>query len=1052
MKKKIRAFSRRSFSLFLALTMVLSLSLANAYAADTDTENLLMNGDFETGNYDGWTVNVSDDQVFGEWSVRTDEWDSNVTNYLQLSNYTGAGRLTAEAVQTIELKAGTYTASVKSAGADEGGTASSLLLSAVSEETTLAEKAVPLNGWSEWTTTEVSFTLEEDASVTVGITGKLADSSYCDLDDASLVLVSDGDAEENGEGYTITAVPSTVDITAGDTVTLNITVKDSGTEVTDLAAAGLSMTTWSDYYESNGHGDGNADAVIASPNDLATTVTLPSEGIYYLVTELYDSEWNVLTSVTTTLNVAAAAPEEGDDTVVEADINVEKVPGLSDDFIMGMDISSVISEFNSGVTYQDFDGNIIDNVSDFCKFLAECGVTHVRVRVWNDPYDSNGNGYGGGDNDIETAVKIAEGCADAGLKMLVDFHCSDFWTDPSKQQTPKAWEGYTLDKKADALKSFLTDSLTKLAATGADIDMVQVGNETNNAFIGESDTADMCTLFNAGSEAIRAFNDSIKVVIHVTNPESSNMTKWAGILDSNNVDYDVLATSYYPSWHGTLANLKSQLQTVKDTYGKDVMVAETSYAFTLEDTDGHDNTIHEGNNTDMMTETQYPFTPQGQASFLRDVIDTVNQAGGLGVYYWESAWITVGDTTGLEGEEYSARVDANKELWEKYGSGWASSYSAQYDPDDAGLWYGGSAVDNQAMFDSDGSALASINVWKLVKTGAVSNHVSVDAIVSPSETIEAGEGYTLPEVVTVTYNSGEVEEEVSWNESDISTANPDIAGTYVINGTVTFSKEVDSGEYAGKSSAPVTFTLTVKEPNRIPADVAGFEVADDSAFTIVGTGINLPATDDPKEGSRSMHWYSAAAEVDTVTYDTPITLEPGRYTFEISAQGYTGDTVSVRILDTAGEVLFSGDPVSMAGWAVWQTPSISFALSEKTDVLVQIEVDMQAEGWGTADCMYLYRTGDVTTEPEDPAEPEIPADPTVPSTDVSDNVGQTGGQADKPSGSLSSEKETGNSTDSGSSAAPKTGVSENVGIWIFLLAAAGVAIIKYVRFTEKQKN
>lgn len=939
MNKKNRGLGRKFFSLLLALTMVLSMVMVNVSAADM--ENLFTNGDFETGDASGWTVNAAADQVFGEWNVKTDEWDSNRTHFLQLSNYTGVEDMAVEAVQTLELKAGNYTASIQSAGANEGSNLSSLSLSAVSGNTVLEEADIALNGWSVWETSEISFTLDEDTEVTVGVTGTLADSSYCDLDNA--VLISVGDGNEGGTS-------------------------------------------------------------------------------------------------------------DEDDTAVEADINVEKVPGLSDDFIMGMDISSVISEFNSGVTYQDFDGNIIDNVSDFCKFLAECGVTHVRVRVWNDPYDSNGNGYGGGDNDIETAVKIAEGCADAGLKMLVDFHCSDFWTDPSKQQTPKAWEGYTLDKKADALKSFLTDSLTKLAATGADIAMVQVGNETNNAFIGESDTADMCTLFNAGSEAIRAFNDSIKVVIHVTNPESSNMTRWAGILDSNNVDYDVLATSYYPSWHGTLANLKSQLQTVKDTYGKDVMVAETSYAFTLEDTDGHDNTIHEGNNTDMMTETQYPFTPQGQASFLRDVIDTVNQAGGLGVYYWESAWITVGDTTGLEGEEYSARVDANKELWEKYGSGWASSYSAQYDPDDAGLWYGGSAVDNQAMFDSDGSALASINVWKLVKTGAVSNHVSVDAIVSPSETIEAGEGYTLPEVVTVTYNSGEVEEEVSWNESDISTANPDIAGTYVINGTVTFSKEVDSGEYAGKSSAPVTFTLTVKEPNRIPADVAGFEVADDSAFTIVGTGINLPATDDPKEGSRSMHWYSAAAEVDTVTYDTPITLEPGRYTFEISAQGYTGDTVSVRILDTAGEVLFSGDPVSMAGWAVWQTPSISFALSEKTDVLVQIEVDMQAEGWGTADCMYLYRTGDVTTEPEDPAEPEIPADPTVPSTDVSDNVGQTGGQADKPSGSLSSEKETGNSTDSGSSAAPKTGVSENVGIWIFLLAAAGVAIIKYVRFTEKQKN
>ena len=127
---------------------------------------------------------------------------------------------------------------------------------------------------------------------------------------------------------------------------------------------------------------------------------------------------------------------DDDDTPVEADINVEKVSNLSDDFIMGMDISSVISEFASGLTYQDFNGNEINNITDFCKLLKECGVTHIRVRVWNDPYTDDGKGYGGGNNDIDTAVEIAKGCQAAGLKMLVDFHCSDFGQIP-KQQAPK---------------------------------------------------------------------------------------------------------------------------------------------------------------------------------------------------------------------------------------------------------------------------------------------------------------------------------------------------------------------------------------------------------------------------------------------------------------------------------------------------------------------------------------------------------------------------------------------------------------------------------------
>ena len=114
------------------------------------------------------------------------------------------------------------------------------------------------------------------------------------------------------------------------------------------------------------------------------------------------------------------------------------------------------------------------------------------------------------------------------------------------------------------------------------------------------------------------------------------------------------------------------------------MVAETSYAFTLDDTDGHENTIREGNNDTMQSGKQYPFSPQGQASYLRDLIDVVNSAGGLGVYYWESAWFTVGDTTGLTGDDYDAKVADNTTKWETYGSGWASSYSAQYEPEDAG--------------------------------------------------------------------------------------------------------------------------------------------------------------------------------------------------------------------------------------------------------------------------------------------------------------------------------------------------------------------------------
>ena len=768
---------------------------------------------------------------------------------------------------------------------------------------------------------------------------------------------------DGADAYRIEVTADNTSPKAGDTVHFTAKVFKGDTEITDLGAEGVELWWWPDQW-TEGHKDGLIDSVLSdnSGQVFEVDMTLPSVGNYYIVAQL-EADGNELTRAMIPFAVTEAeTPDPGEDDTegyVQGDINVKKVEDLSEDFIMGLDISSVISEFNSGVTYQDFDGNVIDNISDFCKFLKDdCGITNIRVRVWNDPYDSEGNGYGGGDNDVETAVKIAEGCADAGLKMLVDFHYSDFWADPSKQQPPKAWEDYGLEEKEEAIRTFTTDSLEKIAATGAEIDMVQVGNETTNSFVGETGTnyADMCTLFNAGAKAIRDFDKNIRIVIHFTNPERTNqLVNWAERLQNNNVDYDILATSYYPYWHGTLENLKSQFQTVREEYGKDVMVAETSYAYTLNDTDGHDNTVRVGQNDNV---TSYEFSEQGQADCIRDIIAAVSEAGGLGVYYWEPAWITVGDTTGLEGDAYDARVEENKNLWETYGSGWASSYSGEYDPDDAGVWYGGSAVDNQAMFDADGAALASLHVWDYVKTGAVSDKISAESIETVSETIEKNGSYTLPDTVNVSYSDGTtVAENVVWNEEDAAAVNTSLPGTYVVRGTVTFSKEVTAGSYEGFTEAETTFTLTVKgkeETNLITdADAAGFENGSD--FTV--SNITIPNAENVYEGAYSAHWYQAEGGSGSFIYNVPLALEPGWYTFSAAAMGETGDQVTLNILDEEEQVLFAGDPTELTGWtnntAEWLTPSVTFYLEAQTTVKLQGSVDILAGGWGAVDSMRL---------------------------------------------------------------------------------------------------
>lgn len=403
-------------------------------------------------------------------------------------------------------------------------------------------------------------------------------------------------------------------------------------------------------------------------------------------------------------------------------ITVEKIENLREDFIMGADISSYLSIVESGAVFRDWEGNIIDNET-FFNLLKEAGLNCARIRVWNNPYDKNGNGYGGGNCDLETAKTLGTWATAAGLGVCIDFHYSDFWADPSKQQAPKEWKGYNVEQKAEALKEYTLESLKTLLDSGVNVAMVQIGNETTSAFCGVTDWVDRCTLFSAGSEAVRQiaaeYEREIQVGIHFTNPEKGTYEFFASKLEENGVDYDVFASSYYPFWHGTLENLTKQLTKVAEGYGKQVLVAETSWAYTLEDGDGHGNTVGSGT-----FGLAYDVSVQGQADEIQSVIQAVADVGdaGIGIMYWEPAWIPV-QTYDWKAADAEKVLTSNKEAWEKYGSGWATSYAGEYDPNDAGKWYGGSAVDNQALFDFDGNPLESLKTFGYVYTGAVDGEV-----------------------------------------------------------------------------------------------------------------------------------------------------------------------------------------------------------------------------------------------------------------------------------------------------------------------------------------
>ena len=371
------------------------------------------------------------------------------------------------------------------------------------------------------------------------------------------------------------------------------------------------------------------------------------------------------------------------------------VDSPSEDFVLGMDASCVPALEKSGVTYYNYDGQ----QQDVFQILAQAGMQYIRVRVWNNPYDEEGHGFGGGNCDIHNAIEIGKRATKYGMKLLVDFHYSDFWADPGKQFAPRAWENMDVHEKADALYTYTRQCLMMLKQAGVEVGMVQVGNETNTAMAGEQGFDKMHLLFSAGAKAIREVLPEALVVLHFTNPEKAgSYEKYAKLLQDYQVDYDVFASSYYPHWHGSLENLSACLTHISETYHVKVMVAETSYSYTYADTDFSPNSV----SAQAPGATPYPISVQGQTEFIRDIIKTVAQIpGGIGVFYWEGTWISVGQTS----------WEDNHNLWEKYGSGWASSYASDYDPQDAGKYYGGCGVENQALFDPSGRPLSSLQTF-----------------------------------------------------------------------------------------------------------------------------------------------------------------------------------------------------------------------------------------------------------------------------------------------------------------------------------------------------
>jgi len=372
--------------------------------------------------------------------------------------------------------------------------------------------------------------------------------------------------------------------------------------------------------------------------------------------------------------------------------------------MLGADMSFTAQELASGNTFSD--QGVTANPIDI---MANHGAGWARLRLWVNPPP----GY----SDLQADLALAQTVKQAGLKLYLDIHYSDFWADPGKQCIPAGWPD-TFPALPEKVESYTQQVISAFAAQGTPVDMVSIGNEVTNGMLWSYDSAAAgdwpdfgCTgtpgqggyldwtsntsatgwanftqLLKAGIAGAEAGNPAghqLLIAVHTDlgggeTPSGANDTEKSQYfyqqLEAYGVPFDVIALSYYPLYQGSLSGMRATVDNLATTVGKPIVLAETEYAWTLADGNAVGNDTWEP--SDLLD--GYPASPGGQISFVNDELSILAAAPnglGDGIFWWEPEWIP--------------------------GVNWAPDASPAGSPDT-----------NMTLFDFQGRALPSIAIFQ----------------------------------------------------------------------------------------------------------------------------------------------------------------------------------------------------------------------------------------------------------------------------------------------------------------------------------------------------
>ena len=421
-------------------------------------------------------------------------------------------------------------------------------------------------------------------------------------------------------------------------------------------------------------------------------------------------------------------------------------------FIKGADVSMLKQLEDNGAKFYDENNKETECMS----ILKNNGVNYIRIRTWVNPVDEKGKPLGGGNNNKETTVFLIERAKKLGFKVLLDFHYSDFWADPAKQDKPALWKDLKGVQLENKLYEYTKDILLTLKEKNISPDMVQIGNELNGGMVwpngktwkqGDESIGGydgFIGLLNAGIKAVKEITPNAKIMIHLANGGDNELYRRVfDQITAKKVDFDIIGLSFYPYWHGTFDDLQKNLNDISKRYNKDVIVVEIAYAYTLKDGDGFSNIF--GANEEITG--GHIASVESQKTIIKKVMNTlanVPNGKGKGFFYWEPDWIPTDGAGWKTGE----------------GNGW----------------------DNQAMFDFKGKVLDSLKVF--MENPNTPLDKSLIKSINPIEIkIYINENPKLPSKVDVITDNGSIDKsDVRWES--FSSDSLKKTGKFTINGIV----------------------------------------------------------------------------------------------------------------------------------------------------------------------------------------------------------------------------------------------------------------------------